>query len=150
MADTNTSIITLLYDLTLLVLLTRLAFLYFILSLASSLFLAYLSSTLPRPNPSPTDTIILTAFYALWARYIIVSSSIPRVLGFRLAIGFLAASFMLVASTTLKVLGGTTAAGSWKQHALGLLVLASMPNLMMVFESRDEVGCEKKRMVDDV
>ena len=120
---------------------------------------------LTQPQSEMITLPLFLLFNTLWARFIIINYEIPRVGGFRLAIGGLALAFMLVAEG----LGGLWMwEEGWREWiwetdllagGLGALVLAVfglMPLLMMGIEGEtDEMGetyhgHEKKAVVDAV
>lgn len=155
--ETSTSVFELLWDIALALFIIRLAFYYFILSFVSGCFIAFMRISqlqhvqlLTQPQAELVTLPIWLLFHALWARFIIVNYEIPRVGGFRLAIGAVALVFMLIG----ELLGGIfmyeegytewvwetdpTAAGL---GALTLVLFGLMPYLLMVFEPvQDEYG----------
>lgn len=89
-------------------------------------------------------------FNALWARFIVINYEIPRVGGFRLAVGLLALVFMLCAELIGGIIMYEEGWQEWvwetdplvaSMGALALLLFGLMPLLMMAFEAEtDEMG----------
>ncbi|KAH9212423.1 hypothetical protein DL95DRAFT_391574 [Leptodontidium sp. 2 PMI_412] len=102
--ETTTSVFQLLWDIALFLFITRLSFYYFILSYLSSLFITYLRLSrlqpinhLTQPQAELITLPIWLLLSTLFARYLIVWYEIPRVAGFRLAIGVVAGVFLILA-----------------------------------------------------
>jgi hypothetical protein len=102
--ETSTSVFELLWDIALAFFIIRLSFFYFALSFTTGLLITYfrLSRLQPinhftQPQSELITLPLFLIFNTLWARFIIANYEIPRVGGFRLAIGGLALVFMLVA-----------------------------------------------------
>ncbi|TGO46475.1 hypothetical protein BCON_0322g00030 [Botryotinia convoluta] len=102
--ETDTSVFELLWDVALALFIVRIAFIYFILTYLSSLFSSFI--VLNRVIPynyltAPARELVAFPIYiltvALWARTVIVYYEIPRVPGFRIAIGLVAGFFMVIA-----------------------------------------------------
>jgi len=158
--ETTTSVFELLWDIALTIFIIRIAFVYFALTYMSSLFLTYLRLTRLQPMnhlTAPTAEVLTLPFYllaiALWARTIIVYYEIPRVGGFRIAIGIVASIFMLLA----ELIGGLVLWGEgmqewiWESNIVGagmgiasLVLFSVMPLWLMQFEAKtDEMGESK-------
>jgi hypothetical protein len=155
--ETSTSVFELLWDIALALFIIRLAFFYFLLSFGTGCIIAYFRISqlqhiqlLTQPQSELITLPIWLLFFALWARFMIVNYEIPRVGGFRLAIGALALVFMLAA----ELLGGIVMyEKGWTEWvwetdplaasmgAVTLLLFGLMPLLLMVFEAEtDELG----------
>lgn len=155
--ETSTSVFELLWDIALALFIIRLAFYYFLLSFITGCFIAFFRVSqlqhiqlLTQPQSEIITLPIWLLFIALWARFVIVNYEIPRVGGFRLAIGLLALVFMLAA----ELLGGIFmyekgySEWIWETDPLAaslgactLLLFGLMPTLLMVFEPEtDELG----------
>jgi hypothetical protein len=155
--ETSTSVFELMWDIALALFIIRISFFYFLLSFfTGSLITFFRISRLQPINhlTQPQSEIIclplFLIFNTLWARLIIVSYEVPRVGGFRLAIGGLALGFMLVA----ELLGGVWmyekgwAEWIWETDPLAaslgasvLALFALMPFLLMGLEGvTDEMG----------
>ncbi|KAG4026267.1 hypothetical protein MFRU_043g00700 [Monilinia fructicola] len=148
--ETNTSVFELMWDLALAFFIVRIAFIYFILTYLSSLFLSFirLNQIIPYNHlTAPARELIAFPIYiltvALWARTVIVYYEIPRVAGFRIAVGLVAGSFMVIA----ELVGGFILWEEgykewiWETDVLGaglgmlsLLLLNAMPLILMVLE----------------
>jgi len=172
--ETTTSVFEILWDIALFLFITRLSFYYFFVSYLSSLFISYLRIARLQPInhlTQPQAELITLPFWlllsTLFARYLIVWYEIPRVAGFRLAIGGVAGVFLVLA----ELVGGVVMwekgwrvwiweTDFWAAGA-GVLVLGLfglMPWLLMGVERRGEGeeveetghGHEKKSVVDAV
>jgi hypothetical protein len=167
--ETSTSVFELLWDIALALFIIRISFFYFLLSFASGALITFFRISRLQPInhlTQPQSEIIclplFLIFNTLWARFIIVNYEVPRVGGFRLAIGGLALGFMLVG----ELLGGVWMYEKgwtewiWETDLLaaslgaGVLVLfALMPLLLMALEGEtDEIretyhGHENKPVV---
>ncbi|APA13823.1 hypothetical protein SS1G_13919 [Sclerotinia sclerotiorum 1980 UF-70] len=148
--ETDTSVFELMWDLGLAFFIIRNAFIYFILTYLSSIFLSYI--TLNRLIPynhltAPAREVIAFPIYiltvALWARTVIVYNDIPRAPGFRMAVGLVAGLFMVIA----ELVGGVVLWEEgykewiWETDLLGavlgilsLMLLEGMPWMLMVLE----------------
>ncbi|KAM3085705.1 hypothetical protein ACMFMG_002770 [Clarireedia jacksonii] len=166
--ETSASVFELMWDIALFLFIVRIAFFYFILTFASSLFHTFIRTSNVAAYNHLTPPVELSAFpwqlifIMLWARYTIVVCEIPRVPGFRIAIGILASIYMVMAELILGVIlrkEGRTE-WIWDRDFLGaglgllsLLVFAMMPYLLMMLEKgekRNEEtnhGHEKKPIV---
>lgn len=172
--ETTTSVFEILWDIALFLFITRLSFYYFFVSYLSSLFISYLRIARLQPInhlTQPQAELITLPFWlllsTLFARYLIVWYEIPRVAGFRLAIGGVAGVFLVLAELVGGVVmwekGGRVwiwETDFWAAGA-GVLVLGLfglMPWLLMGVERRGEGeeveetghGHEKKSVVDAV
>ena len=167
--ETTTSVFELMWDIALALFIIRLAFFYFLLSFTSGAVIVWFRiaelmplNHLTQPQFELTTLSIWLLAITLWARFMIVTYEIPRVGGFRLAIGALALVFMLCA----ELVGGVVlyekgyAAWIWETDAvaagLGVISLSLyglMPWLLMKVEQEtDEMretyhGHEKKPIV---
>ncbi|KAK4193304.1 hypothetical protein QBC35DRAFT_481176 [Podospora australis] len=148
--ETTESVIEVLWDVALAFFVVRLAFIYALLTFGTTALLSYvLLPQLQFANGSAhfaPQVLLNLAASVMWARYTVAKYEIPRVVGFRLAIGVLAAVLVLGMEGVL----GLMEAGEWK--AVGILT-ASMPVLVMGFEKRGESevilgqgGFEEKRI----
>ncbi|TVY29770.1 hypothetical protein LHYA1_G002043 [Lachnellula hyalina] len=102
--ETNTSVFEILWDIALALFIIRIAFVYFLLSFISGAIVVYFRIAeitplhhLTQPQSDLTTFSIWLIAITLWARYSTVAYQVPRVGGFRLAIGALATVFMLCA-----------------------------------------------------
>ncbi|KAE9373302.1 hypothetical protein N431DRAFT_438603 [Stipitochalara longipes BDJ] len=105
--ETSTSVFELLWDIALALFIIRLSFFYFALSFATGLLITYFRiarlqplNHLTQPQSELVTLPLFLLFNTLWARFIVVNYEVPRVGGFRLAIGGLALAFMLMAELT--------------------------------------------------
>jgi len=170
--ETNTSVFELLWDIALALFILRIAFFYFLLSFLTGCVITYFQFTELQPiyllTQSQSELVTLPIwllFTALWARLMIVSYEIPRVGGFRMAIGGLALVLMLCAELVSGVFMYEKGYAPWiwetdyRAAGAGVVVLslfALMPLLLMQFEKKtDEMGetyhgHEKKAVIDAV
>lgn len=155
--ETDTSVFILLWDIALALFVVQLAFYYFLLCLITGALIVWFRiaefvpiNHLTQPQFEDTALSIWLLAVALWARFTIVTYEIPRVGGFRLAIGALALVFMLFA----ELVGGVIMyekgyrAWIWKTDLLAavlgaaaLITFGLMPWLLMLLEREtDEMG----------
>ncbi|TVY92708.1 hypothetical protein LAWI1_G002871 [Lachnellula willkommii] len=155
--ETSSSAFEILWDIALALFIIRIAFVYFLLSFTSGAIVVYfrLAEIMPlhhltQPQSELTTLSIWLLAVTLWARYTIVAYQVPRVGGFRLAIGALATVFMLCA----ELVGGVVLyekgymAWIWKSDSLAaglgvgsLCLYAVLPWLLMKVEQEtDEMG----------
>ncbi|KAF9879937.1 hypothetical protein CkaCkLH20_02748 [Colletotrichum karsti] len=155
--ETTDSVIEILWDVALAFFIVRIAWAYFLLTFATGTLLSwvvckYEEHLLPvsRQHLSTPETeLMLVPLQALvgiiWARYVVVSYEIPRVAWFRLAIGGLAAFFMITSEALLGFLLYEEGYGDWIWETdgkawlafVGLLgAFALMPTAMMGFERK--------------
>jgi hypothetical protein len=170
--ETSTSVFELLWDIALAFFIIRLSFFYFAFSFTTGLLITYfrLSRLQPINHFTQPQSELITLplflfFNTLWARFIIANYEVPRVGGFRLAIGGLALVFMLMG----ELIGGMVMyEKGWTEWiwetdyvagGLGagvLLLFGLMPFLLMGIEGQtDEMGetyhgHENKPIVDAV
>jgi len=102
--ETSTSVFELLWDIALALFIIRLSFFYFALSFTTGLLITFFRLSrlqpinhLTQPQSELITLPLFLIFNTLWARFIVVNYEVPRVGGFRLAIGGLALVFMLAA-----------------------------------------------------
>ncbi|KUJ11063.1 uncharacterized protein LY89DRAFT_595113 [Mollisia scopiformis] len=155
--ETSTSVFELLWDIALTLFILRIAFVYFLLTFLSGLFLAYFRfSTLQPINhlTVPQAELVTMPFWllliTLWARWTIVAYEVPRVRGFRIAIGGVALGFLVIAELAGGIVLYERGVTKWVWETdplaagMGCLVLGLfglMPALLMVFEGEtDEMG----------
>lgn len=153
--ETTASVFELLWDIALAVFIIRLAFYYFALSFSFGILLAMIrlfymmpvyQLTQPEAELIAMPVFLLTI--VLCARFLIVRYEIPRIGGFRLAIGYLALVFMLIG----ELIGGVVMyEEGWREWywetdsiAFGtfcvvMLFFATMPWILMIVET-DEMG----------
>ncbi|KAK3393621.1 hypothetical protein B0H63DRAFT_458645 [Podospora didyma] len=189
--ETTESVIELLWDVALAFFIVRLGFIYFALNFASGLLLSTLAYYFPEQltpllayahlTMIPTTMtalsefvlvgFVLAGFATLWARFLVVHYEIPRVAGFRLAIGATALVLASFAESIAALVLVEQGKGAWLWSKIidlktdaafgGLLaVFTLMPWLQMGFEqgrSEGEVfrpeaahGHEKKTLVDAI
>jgi hypothetical protein len=150
--ETTESVIEILWDIALAFFIVRLAIVYFALAFSAGVLFSYLTYArlLPLSHATATQSTLLMIplqllVTLLCARFIIVYYEIPRVGGFRLAIGGLAMVFMLCAEllVALFLREEGYAKGidemDLKQimlYAGSLLVYALMPTVLMTFERK--------------
>ena len=153
--ETDASVFELLWDLALAFFIVRIAFSYFILTYLSSLFSSFIISNRVMPYnhlTAPARELIAFPIYvltaALWARTVIVYYEIPRVPGFRIAIGSIAGFFMVIAELVggFVLWEGGYKEWIWETNLLGaglgilsLIVFEGMPCVLMLLE-RSEVN----------
>ncbi|KAA8564280.1 hypothetical protein EYC84_011224 [Monilinia fructicola] len=138
------------WDLALAFFIVRIAFIYFILTYLSSLFLSFirLNQIIPYNHlTAPARELIAFPIYiltvALWARTVIVYYEIPRVAGFRIAVGLVAGSFMVIA----ELVGGFILWEEgykewiWETDVLGAGLKGSL--LMSMGKSQSKVPCQR-------
>jgi glucose uptake protein GlcU len=155
--ETSTSVFELLWDIALALFIIRLAFFYFILSFATGCFIAFFRVSqlqhiqlLTQPQSELVTLPIWLIFFTLWARFIVINYEVPRVGGFRLAIGAVALVFMLIAELLGGIFMYEQGYSDWVWEtdplaaslgAVTLLLFGLMPTLLMVFEAEtDELG----------
>jgi hypothetical protein len=155
--ETSTSVFELLWDIALALFIIRLSFFYFALSFSSGLLITYFRLARLQPinhlTQPQSELITLPLFLlvnTLWARFIVVNYEVPRVGGFRLAIGILALGFMLVAELAGGIFMYEKGWSEWiweTDYVVGglgagvLLMFGLMPFLLMGVEGvTDEMG----------
>ncbi|TVY36899.1 hypothetical protein LSUB1_G005646 [Lachnellula subtilissima] len=155
--ETNTSVFEILWDIALALFIIRIAFVYFLLSFTSGAIVVYFRIAeitplhhLTQPQSDLTTFSIWLIAVTLWARYSTVVYQVPRVGGFRLAIGSLATVFMLCAELVSGVVLYEKGYMAWifqtdlLAAALGAASLGMyglMPWLLMKVEQEsDEMG----------
>jgi hypothetical protein len=155
--ETSTSVFELLWDIALALFIIRLAFFYFLLSFISGCAIAYFRISqlqwiqlLTQPQSELLTLPVWLLFMTLWARWIIVNYEVPRVGGFRLAIGGVALVFMLVAELLGGVLMYEEGWTEWVWEtdpaaaglgAVVLLLFGLLPLFLMAIEPEtDEMG----------
>jgi hypothetical protein len=157
--DNTASVLELIWDIAVFLIVMRLAFLYFVLTFFTGCILGYirLYKVIPIYHLSPPVAellempIMLLAVF-IWARLIMVRFSVPNVAGMRLAIGFLALGFLLLAE-----LGGEfvkyenglearifdTDKISSGAFAASLVLFGLMPWLLMALGEQENVVAEE-------
>jgi len=170
--ETSTSVFELLWDIALTLFILRISFVYFLLSFASGCLIAYFRiaqlqpiSHLTQPQSELITLPLWLVLIILWARWIIVAYEVPRVRGFRIAIGGVALAFMLIAEFAGGVFLYERGMTEWIWEtdtltaSVGIVVLllfGLMPAILMLFEAQtDEMGetshgHEKKSVTDAV
>lgn len=156
--DTTASAFELIWDIAVFILITRLAFLYFLLTFLTGCILGYirLNKVIPIYHLSQSTAELIEMPFMLlavfiWARFIMERCSVPNVAGMRLAIGFLALGFMLFAELVGRVImyeGGFKAgildmdkiAGG--AFSASLLLFSLMPWLLMVIGKQEDVQAQ--------
>jgi hypothetical protein len=168
--ETSTSVFELLWDIALALFIIRIAFFYFLLSFLTGCVITYFQFIELQPiyllTQSQSELVTLPIwllFITLWARLMIVNYEIPRVGGFRLAIGGLALVFMVLAELMGGVFMYEKGYTPWiwetdyrtaGANVLVMLLFGLMPLLLMQFEKKtDEMGetyhgHEKKAVID--
>ncbi|KAL2070654.1 hypothetical protein VTL71DRAFT_13680 [Oculimacula yallundae] len=153
--ETTTSIVEILWDIALFIFITRLGFYYFALSYLSSLATQatyiYLSSLHPLSylaQPQAEPIIILTIqllLSTLIAKWLIIWHEIPRVQGFRLAIGGVAGVFFILTELLSALVKWECGLRVWiwemdlrgqNLRMSALVVFVLIPWLLTVFERR--------------
>jgi hypothetical protein len=155
--ETSTSVFELMWDIALALFIIRLSFYYFALSFLTGLLITYFRLSrlqpinhLTQPQSELITLPLFLLFNTLWARFIVVNHEVPRVGGFRLAIGGLGLVFMLIT----ELAGGVVmyekgwAEWIWETDLLAgglgagvLLLFGLMPFLLMGIEGvTDEIG----------
>jgi hypothetical protein len=151
--ETSASVFELMWDIALALFIIRIAFFYFALTFASSLIHTFIRTSNVAPynhlTGPPAEVLafpLQLLSIMLWARYTIVVYEIPRVAGFRLAIGILASIYMVIAEMILGFILKQEGYRKWIWDTdfwsaglgiLSLLLFAMMPRLLMVLE-KDE------------
>jgi hypothetical protein len=169
--ETTESVIEVLWDIALAFFLVRLGFIYFLMNFVSGIFISWLVSTqiTPRTNLTTTQAELLLVPCMLWnmgisARHLIRNNEIPRVRGFRLAIGVVGLACMVLADSLLALVLYEGGRGDWIMNTdfkagstfAGLLALYTfMPWVQMILCERDENretqhGHENKTLVHAV
>jgi hypothetical protein len=170
--ETTESVIEVLWDIALAFFVIRIGLVYFLLAFSTGTLVSYLVCTellpirhLTTPQSELAIVPIMLLLAAMWARFIIAYYEIPRVRSFRLAIGGLAAFFMVFAELLTAFIMYEEGIGDWILDtdvkaglAFGGLLLAYglMPAILMVWEKRPEEmyemshGHGKKSMKDAV
>ncbi|TVY49385.1 hypothetical protein LOCC1_G000856 [Lachnellula occidentalis] len=169
--ETTSSVFEVMWDIALALFVIRIAFVYFLLSFTSGVIVVYFRLTeimplhhLTQPQSELTTLSIWLLAVTLWARHTTVAYQVPRVGGFRLAIGALAMVFMLcaelVGALVLYEKGCMDVAWIWQTDALAavmgvgsLALYGLMPWLLMKVEQESDGlgetyhGHEKKPIV---
>jgi len=171
--ETTESVIEVLWDIVLAIYIIRIAFAYFLLTFTSGILLSYTLyrqlqpvTHLTTPQAELALIPIQVVLMALWSRVLIRYYEVPRVLGFRLAIGGLACAMMVGAECLLAFVlyeegwaGWIWEETDWRaEGALGasLAVFALLPALLIGVEGRGEErdetahGHEGKSLLDAV
>lgn len=155
--ETTTSVFELLWDLALAVFIIRLSLLYTFLTFSTGCLIAsyrlFHLQPLHHLTQPQSELITLPFFFitnALWARWLVAHYEIPRVAGFRLAIGTLSLFFMLVAELASGIYLYEKGYTEWiwetdlaaaSLGAVTLLFFGLFPALLMLFEGQtDEMG----------
>ncbi len=154
--ETSTSVFELLWDIALALFVIRLSFIYFSLAFATGCFITYLRMTtlshvhhLTQPQSELMTLAFFVPFICLWARWITVYYEIPKVAGFRLAIGGLAMVFMVAAELVGGLVMYQTGWREWVWETdpvaggagiAVLLLFGLMPWLMMAVEKGGNEG----------
>lgn len=161
--ETTDSVVEILWDIALAFFIVRIALSYFLLTFTTGALLSWVVCTYQRqllpfspqhhPFTTPQAELVLVPLQAIvgviWARYIVVAYEIPRVAWFRLAIGGLAASFMVGAGALLGFVLYEEGYGDWIGETdgrawlafVGLLgAFALMPTALMGFEKKAARG----------
>lgn len=159
--ETSESVIELLWDIALAFFIVRIAFIYFLLTFTSGALLTYtfadrfLPATLFYISMSQSELLVLglhLLLMAIWARFSIVYFEVPRVKGFRLAIGLVAGVFMFLAETLLGFLLYKHGYGGWILEsepearwawAASLAVFSLLPVMMTAVERAPTDECDK-------
>ncbi|KAJ9157402.1 hypothetical protein NKR23_g61 [Pleurostoma richardsiae] len=154
--ETTESVIEVLWDIALAIFITRLAFIYFLVTsasvgllafLASKDYLPYLSELTATPHSSllalSAATVLLSV---VWARFVVTYFEVPRVLSFRLAIGGVALFFAAAAASLAGCVIYGKGQGAWASAEAGGpagaawgatgVAFAVMPVLSMLTEAR--------------
>jgi len=163
--ETSTSVFELLWDIGIAYFVISLAFYYFGLCFITGCLITYGRVTLlmplkllTQPQAELISLPVWLLFVALWARYMIINYEIPRVGGFRLAIGILALVFMVLAELGSGLLMYSQGWSSWVWETdplaagfgtISLLLFGLMPRILMVVENakgsdKTSHGHEKK------
>jgi hypothetical protein len=171
--ETTESVIEILWDIALAVFIIRISLVYFLLAFTTGTLASYLLCTrllpvnhLTTPQSELAVAPVMLILAAVWARAVIVYFEIPRVRGFRLAIGGLAAALLALSEAAVALVLYEEGVGGWiletdrKAGAVfGALLLAYglMPTMLMALERRSpyEVaetthGHEKKSVLNAV
>ncbi|PQE08112.1 hypothetical protein CJF31_00008178 [Rutstroemia sp. NJR-2017a BVV2] len=151
--ETSASVFELMWDIALALFIIRISFFYFALTFASSLIHTFIRTSNVAPythlTGPPAEFVafpLQLLCIMLWARYTIVACELPRVAGFRLAIGMLASIYMVLAELILGFVLKQEGYREWVWDTdflsaglgvLSLLLFALMPRLLMGLE-KDE------------
>jgi len=159
--ETSESVIELLWDIALAFFILRIAFIYFLLTFTSGALLTYffadrfLPATLFYISMEQSELLVLGLHLLLmtvWARFCIVYFEVPRVKGFRLAIGLVAGVFMFLAETLLGFVLYKYGHGGWILEsepearwawATSLAVFSLLPVMMTAVERVPTDECDK-------
>jgi hypothetical protein len=167
--ETSASVFELMWDIALVIFIIRIAFVYSTLTFLASCLSTYLRSSpslfvqLPSALFFPLNILVISFI----SRLLIQFYEIPRVKGFRLAIGLMGLFFLVVSDAVAGMVVYEKGWGAWAwrtgrtdvvEGLLGLVVFALMPALWMLGEGlTDEMGelgtahgHERKRVVDVV
>jgi hypothetical protein len=152
--ETTESVIEILWDIALAFFIVRLSLIYFFLAFSTGTLASYVLYTRLLPinhlTTPQTEVAVVPFLFALtivWARLIVWHYEIPRVRGFRLAIGGLAALFMVFAEMVVALVAYEEGIGDWIWEtdlragiafALLLTAFALMPTMLMALERRPE------------
>jgi hypothetical protein len=148
--ETTDSVIEVLWDVVLAFFVVRTAFVYFLVSFTSSIVLSYLTSMIPLPfsyfNLLPQSLVLITVYLVplvAGTKLMIAYYEIPRIVGFRLAIGGVALLFMLMADVLVALVLYEEGLGPWifktvwetrLASVMLPIVFAMMPTLLLVAE----------------
>ncbi|CZR54087.1 uncharacterized protein PAC_03970 [Phialocephala subalpina] len=155
--ETSTSVFELLWDIALALFILRISFVYFILSFTSGCLIAYFRFStlqpinhLTQPQSELYTLPLWLLMFTLWARWVVVAYEVPRVRGFRVAIGLVALGFMLIAELAGGVFLYERGLTEWiwetdptaaTAGGITLLLFGLMPALLMCVEKEtDEMG----------
>jgi hypothetical protein len=143
--ETYASVFELMWDIALAYFITQIALVYWTVTFLSSCLLAFVydssCSTLPLHHYLFLPVNILVA--AIISRLLIYYYDIPRVVGFRLAIGLLASIFMIITDALAGRVHYSEGLGHWAwptmtvdivKRVVGILLFSLMPALWMLAE----------------
>jgi len=150
--ETSSSVFELMWDIALALFIARLAFYYFGLLFLTGAVITYFRVTRLIPVnhlTQPQSEIITLPFFliatVLWARFIVVNFEVPRVAGFRLAIGILGTILMVIAELLVGVVMYEEGWSAWiwetdpvagGASAAVLLLFGLMPSILMLVEKK--------------
>lgn len=147
--ETGTSVWELMWEVALVYFIFRISFVYFILAFTSceTLIYFYNSASVARHLPVVLQSPLVILIILLISRYIIYYYDVPRVLGFRLAIGLVASILLALSYTWSNTLSsakkcshlfGNTGGAITENEVIALIIFMLMPAFWMLHKNASD------------